>query len=308
LLFVISGVQAAGKSTVARLLATRFPRGVCVPGDAIRAMIVSGRLEMTPHAGEEAIAQLLLRYAGALAVAAVFMNDGYDVVIEDVIVGPVLRDFLALAPAVELHLIFLDPDAHAIADREASRDKNAYSAARFSIDGLQRILREETDRIGLWLDSTDLTAEQTVDRILADPAASLIKPLRLAAAPNSDQAHAAGRKSARCDIRGIWLSARPSRRSPPRTHPGGIPSDIYPFIHISGACRRRACPGPSLIMGQKGANTVPATQDHGHHRCRIPLRGIPGVLTGAVARCADKQGVSPPDAADGKPRQAPAAR
>jgi hypothetical protein len=30
-LFVISGVPAAGKSTVARLLAERFERGVCLP-------------------------------------------------------------------------------------------------------------------------------------------------------------------------------------------------------------------------------------------------------------------------------------
>lgn len=177
-LFVISGVSAAGKSTVARLLATRFPRGVCVQGDAIRAMIVSGRLEMTPNAGEEAIAQLRLRYAGALAVAAVFLKDGYDVVVEDVIIGPVLPDFLALVPASELHLIFLDPDARAIADRHANRDKKAYSEGRFTIDGLQRILREETDRIGLWLDSTCLSAEQTVDQILADLAASLVRARR----------------------------------------------------------------------------------------------------------------------------------
>lgn len=39
-LFVISGVSAAGKSTVARLLAERFARGVCVHGDEIRAMVV----------------------------------------------------------------------------------------------------------------------------------------------------------------------------------------------------------------------------------------------------------------------------
>ena len=47
-LFVISGVSAAGKSTVARLLAGRFERGVCVPGDAVHAMVVSGRLDMRP--------------------------------------------------------------------------------------------------------------------------------------------------------------------------------------------------------------------------------------------------------------------
>lgn len=73
-LFVISGVSAAGKSTVARLLAQRFPRGVCVPGDAIRAMIASGRVDMRPGAGKEALRQLALRYAGALSVAGVFLG------------------------------------------------------------------------------------------------------------------------------------------------------------------------------------------------------------------------------------------
>src|SRR5581483_7295161 len=113
-LFVISGVSAAGKSTVARLLAERFERGVCVPGDGIRAMIVSGRVDMRPDAGAEALRQLTLRYAGALSVAAVFLDGGFDVVVEDVIIGPILRDFLGLVPVPEFHLVFLDPDAAAV--------------------------------------------------------------------------------------------------------------------------------------------------------------------------------------------------
>lgn len=60
-LFVISGVSAAGKSTVARLLAERFERSVCVPGDAIREMVVSGRADMSPDPGPEALGQLTLR-------------------------------------------------------------------------------------------------------------------------------------------------------------------------------------------------------------------------------------------------------
>ena len=50
-------------------------------------MIISGRLEMAPDARDEALAQLRLRYAGALAVAATFLADGFDVVVEDVIIG-----------------------------------------------------------------------------------------------------------------------------------------------------------------------------------------------------------------------------
>jgi predicted kinase len=173
-LFVISGVSAAGKSTVARLLAGRFERGVCVSGDAIHAMVLSGRRDMRPGAGEEELRQLMLRYAGALAVAAVYLKDGFDVVVEDVIIGPVLRDFLDLVPVPEVHLVFLDPDAAAVGRRERDRDGAAYRPDKWSVGGLQSLMREETERIGLWLDSTGLGADQTVEAILASREASRV--------------------------------------------------------------------------------------------------------------------------------------
>lgn len=174
-LFVISGVSAAGKSTVARLLAERFQHGVCVPGDAIRAMMVSGRVDMRPDAGAEALRQLALRYSRALAVADVFLGAGFGVVVEDVIIGPILRDFLGPVPVPEFHLVFLDPDAAAIEQRERERDRIAYRPGRWSVAGLQAVLREETDRIGLWLDTTWHSAEQTVEAILSDLDASRVR-------------------------------------------------------------------------------------------------------------------------------------
>jgi adenylylsulfate kinase-like enzyme len=174
-LFVISGVSASGKSTVARLLAERFERGVCVPGDDIRAMMVSGHVDMRPEAGSEALRQLMLRYTAALSVADVFLNGGFDVVVEDVIIGPVLREFLGLIPVPEFHLVFLDPDATAIERRELGRDQIAYGSDRWSVGGLQALLRQETERIGLWLDTTRQSAEETVEAILSDLDASRVR-------------------------------------------------------------------------------------------------------------------------------------
>jgi len=52
--------MAAGKSTVASLLARRFRRGVHLEGDLFRRMIVHGRQEMTPDPSPEALDQLKL--------------------------------------------------------------------------------------------------------------------------------------------------------------------------------------------------------------------------------------------------------
>ena len=43
----ITGISAAGKSTVAEMLARRFERGVHVGGDGFRRMVVAGREEIT---------------------------------------------------------------------------------------------------------------------------------------------------------------------------------------------------------------------------------------------------------------------
>jgi hypothetical protein len=176
-LFVISGVPASGKTTVSQLLASRLDRAVCVPGDTIRAMVISGRADMRPDAGEAELGQLLLRYQGALAVASVYLDAGFDAVVEDVIIGPMLPKFLELVPVPEIHLVFLDPGAEAVADRDGGRSKTAYGE-HWDVGELRDVLRVETARLGLWLDSTELSAEQTADRILGDLSASLVQLTR----------------------------------------------------------------------------------------------------------------------------------
>ena len=56
--FLVTGIPAAGKSTVADELARRFGRSVHVRGDVFRRMVVSGRVAMSPNPVPEAWAQL----------------------------------------------------------------------------------------------------------------------------------------------------------------------------------------------------------------------------------------------------------
>jgi hypothetical protein len=58
------------------------------------------------------------------------------------------------------------PDPEVVVHREANRSKVAY---REGFDGamkLDRALREETPRIGLWLDTSDHRPDDTVDEIV----------------------------------------------------------------------------------------------------------------------------------------------
>ena len=161
---MISGIQAAGKSTVAQLLAERLPRSVHVRGDLFRRMIVSGRADITPDMTGEAAAQLRLRYRLTAATCDAYFREGFTVVAQDVILGDHLRDMTTMITSRPLLLVVLTAATEVIEAREAGRNKNAYTT--WSPAGLEKVLRDETPPIGLWLDSTTQTPEETVDEIL----------------------------------------------------------------------------------------------------------------------------------------------
>jgi cytidylate kinase len=164
---VITGVSASGKSTVADLLARRFARGVHVRGDAFRRMVVAGRHEMTAEPSDEAWRQLRLRYRLSAATADTYFDAGFSVVVQDVVIGPVLADYLAQFRARPLIVIALVPRPDVVARREAARAKIAYRDGMNTITELDAALRHDTPRIGLWINTSDQTPDQTVDEIVA---------------------------------------------------------------------------------------------------------------------------------------------
>jgi chloramphenicol 3-O-phosphotransferase len=169
---VLTGAMAAGKSTVAELLAARRPRAAHVRGDVFRRMVVSGRVDMTPDASPEALAQLRLRYDLAVATAEAYAAAGFDTVVQDVIIGPELADVVARITTRRRYVVVLAPSVASLEQREQDRAKTGYTS--FSPADLDQVLRQETPRIGYWLDSSDLSPDQTVDAILANlPAAAV---------------------------------------------------------------------------------------------------------------------------------------
>ncbi|HEY9347919.1 MAG TPA: AAA family ATPase [Inquilinus sp.] len=164
-ILVVTGIMAAGKSTVAQALAERLPRTVHLRGDVFRRMIVSGRVEVTPDLPAEAMRQLDLRHELAAMVAGRYAEAGFTVIWQDVILGPTLARIVELLRGRSFGIVVLCPSPEAVAGREAGRAKTGYGA--WTPADLDRGLRADTPRLGLWLDSSGLTVGETVDAILA---------------------------------------------------------------------------------------------------------------------------------------------
>jgi predicted kinase len=161
---LITGVMAAGKSTVAELLARQLPRAAHVRGDVFRRMLVSGREELLPEETAEARAQLELRYRLSALVADEYARHGWTAVVQDIVLGEDLSRYVARVQTCPLYVVVLAPSAAAVHTREAERPKAGYGV--WTVEALDQALREETPRIGLWLDTSEQTPHQTVSAIL----------------------------------------------------------------------------------------------------------------------------------------------
>lgn len=165
-MIVLTGVMASGKSTVARLLAQRFTRGVHVEGDALHRMIVSGgawvRAPGTPHG--EAAHQLQLRLRQMCWLGRSFLAAGFTVVLDDIILGDRWDHLQAELHGLPFALVVLAPRVDVVARRDARRVKPPLGEgwARYLDDTLHATMAGT----GLWIDNSEQTPEETVEQIL----------------------------------------------------------------------------------------------------------------------------------------------
>jgi predicted kinase len=166
-IIVVTGIQAAGKSTVARMLAQRFQRGVHIEADVLYQMIVSGRVlpEEPGIMPPEAEGQLRLRLRNACLLARSFYESGFSVVIDEIIIGERydhLKEDLAGLP-FDLAVLAPQPEV-VVRKRDAGRGKRVLGEEWATY--LDRELRSTMAGTGIWIDSSEQTPEETVDEIV----------------------------------------------------------------------------------------------------------------------------------------------
>lgn len=160
---LITGIMGAGKSTVAQLMAERLPKAAHIRGDVFRRMIVSGRAEMVPSADEEAASQLQLRYNLAALVADGYAKGGFTAVYQDIVLGEDLARATRRIRARPLFIVVQAPKPEAVVRRAEARTKPS-GYGEWTVAALDKVLRE-TPRIGLWLETSEQTAHETVEEI-----------------------------------------------------------------------------------------------------------------------------------------------
>jgi chloramphenicol 3-O-phosphotransferase len=164
---VVTGIQAAGKSTVSRLLAQRFARGAHVEADELQHMIVSGAegvQEPGPLTGEVE-QQYVLRLKNMCMLGRSFVEAGFTVVLDDIITGDYWPVVQANLQGLPYTLIVLAPRVEVVAqDRDLHRSKRPLGEAWATF--LDNAFRTSMAGIGHWLDTSDQTPDETVDQIL----------------------------------------------------------------------------------------------------------------------------------------------
>ncbi len=171
---LITGTPGAGKTTVTQMVAERLPRAARLDADVFGMMLVRGWANMLDqdgnwNPGPEGKQQLQLRMANVCSTADNFAEAGFTPVIDQVIETRQELDFIAGRLAARpLMLVVLCPPLAVARHRNATRPAEA--RVEYDFAPLARNQRRELGDVGWWLDSGELTAEETADLIVAEAA------------------------------------------------------------------------------------------------------------------------------------------
>jgi hypothetical protein len=170
-IYLIVGSTSAGKSTAARALAASFERGVHIPVDELRHMVVAGLALPAPGWSDELVRQISLARSTAIRMAVDYAAAGFAVAIDDFFDPLGLREYRGLLTRPEALGVVLYPAEAEVRRRNAARIGAADPSAEMAIGHAYGFMPSMLDGLvadgWLVLDTTALDVAGTVKAIRA---------------------------------------------------------------------------------------------------------------------------------------------
>ena len=167
--WLVTGAQASGKSTVSQLLAKRQDRAAHVRGAQFMRWAVRGWAPVGDPDEAEARRLLDLRYRLSSTVADEYAAAGFTTVVQDNIYGADVERWLERISSRPRHLVVLRPSVEAVTARDHARQralgKIAYRGGFTPSANDEHVASTRPD-LGLWLYTSAQSPEETVDEIL----------------------------------------------------------------------------------------------------------------------------------------------
>ena len=158
---VLSGPPAAGKNTIAQVIAERLQRCAVVDVDVVRWMAL--RPHAAPWEGDEGRAQQHLGVRNACALASNFRDAGFDVVVLDVLSADTMALYRGLLAGPGLVFARLLPSREEIIRRNRDRGPRLRDAeVRMMYDGQAALLGWDVS-----LDNSALAPGEVAGRLCA---------------------------------------------------------------------------------------------------------------------------------------------
>lgn len=158
MVIIISGTPAAGKSSVSKALAEKFPKSAYLNIDSFKDMIVGGNVAPWDPEGPE---QFKLVEKNFLAVTRNFLDEGFVVIIDYVMGDEQVKGYDDLLG--DVHGFLLLPSIEELKRRDKERSPE-YSLEH-RIDALYPQFANVDHPILKVIDSTNQTVEETVEEI-----------------------------------------------------------------------------------------------------------------------------------------------